>query len=761
MIPYTELVKVARKVAIRDKRRVLNEIENDPKGNKKSWGKWDKYPNDYTMKINDPKYPTAVVCEYIPELDLHLGIIDLDVPKENKSEHIPIEKLKSKAVKIIEKTYSVQSPSGGYQIYLLSKNPPKLREPGKLNIDYQVNKSGNKGKYCITDYRWNAEGKKEYYRKLGESPKEILIVDSIDDIFNEFLEDLESSGYIKTPQNEHSNEIVSIFKNYTTGRSSLNNFSLAIAGYLRKQDYPEEETINIIKKIFKDSGELNIRIENVKQTYARSIKEIEGWQHLKDVLGREDQERLTKITQNGSSDLRHEIGRKLMQHKYPSPQEIADLINMECDFYINSDTRIYYERLEDGRFEEIDHHRIVDYTNNIFGANQINEEIQRKAMLQITKKVKKDYNVLEFLNGYLNTVTRDFTEDKKKLSILPKATIPIKWNPDSDGGYIKKVIEEILDAKNDPENLYRWYIGFGHFFMGNNTLKKLIMVFGPSKSGKSTLGEIIQYLLNVSQTPTHNIIENNRFGLIDIIDKDVNIDDDIDNGIMRGIGNLNSVVEGRNMTIEMKNKNEFAKLTNKSIPKLYASGNTLPPIIGVGFKTRLLLIKAPHKRPIEERDLTLDQKISEGDYNSELEWLVHHTINLYWSYLENGSVLFTQEEENKQNQEYEFQSYPEKKAIEFLFKDDWEGGNTLPENCALKYIKIWCNWAYDNNKISEEHKRPSTKKIKNAINQCSFNRIRKEDGYHYEDLKMDEGLKNLLDNYLIEKESSIKPIMGK
>jgi len=448
MIPYTELLKVTRKVAIRDKERVLKEIENDPNVNKKSWGKWVKYPNDYGMKINDPKYPTALVCEYIKKLNLHLGIIDLDIPKEDKPEHIPIEKLKSKAVKMIKETYSVQTPSGGYQIYFLSRNLPKERAPGKLNIDYQVNKSGRQGKYCITDYRWNKEGKKEHYRKLGESPKEIKIVDSIDDIFKAFLKDLEGSGYIKTPQNEHSDEIVSIFKRYTQSRNSLNNYGLAIAGYLRKQNYPESETTNIIKKIFKDTGNLSTRIGNVKQTYERPIKEIEGWQHLKDVLGRDDQEKLTKITQNGSSDLRHKIARKLMLHRYPSPQEIADLINMECDFYINSDTRIYYEKLEDGCFEEINHHRIVDYTNNIFGANQINEEIQRKAMLQITKKVKKDYNVLEFLNGYLNTVTRDFIEDKKKLSILPKATIPIKWNPDSDGGYIKKVIEEILNAKH-------------------------------------------------------------------------------------------------------------------------------------------------------------------------------------------------------------------------------------------------------------------------------------------------------------------------
>jgi hypothetical protein len=138
-IPYTKLVKIVKKVAIRGHDQVLK----TPNRNKSPWGKtWDHYPRDYTKKINDPKYPTGIVCDYIKDLDLHLGIIDLDVPKNEND--IPINSLKSKAGKIIENTYSVQTPSGGYQIYLLSRKKPEAKQPSKLNVDYQVNKSNTK-----------------------------------------------------------------------------------------------------------------------------------------------------------------------------------------------------------------------------------------------------------------------------------------------------------------------------------------------------------------------------------------------------------------------------------------------------------------------------------------------------------------------------------------------------------------------------------------------------------------------------------------
>jgi len=61
-------------VAIKNREHVLK----NPKKNKSPWGKsWDQYPKDYSCRINDPKYPTAWVCDFVLELGLHLGVIDL------------------------------------------------------------------------------------------------------------------------------------------------------------------------------------------------------------------------------------------------------------------------------------------------------------------------------------------------------------------------------------------------------------------------------------------------------------------------------------------------------------------------------------------------------------------------------------------------------------------------------------------------------------------------------------------------------------
>lgn len=108
-IPFSELAKYAKKVAIKGKIQVMEGKEGD---NKRSWGKWNQYPKDYTNKTNDPNFPTAFICDKVPKLNLYLGIIDLDVPKEN--DHIPLNVLKSKAVSMINSTYTVQTASGGY-----------------------------------------------------------------------------------------------------------------------------------------------------------------------------------------------------------------------------------------------------------------------------------------------------------------------------------------------------------------------------------------------------------------------------------------------------------------------------------------------------------------------------------------------------------------------------------------------------------------------------------------------------------------------
>ena len=55
--------------------------------------------------------------------------------------------------------------------------------------------------------------------------------------------------------------------------------------------------------------------------------------------------------------------------------------------------------------------------------------------------------------------------------------------------------------------------------------------------------------------------------------------------------------------------------------------------------TRLVLIKAPNKRPIETRDETLHSKIQQGEYDPELEWLVHTAINTFWDNIDKPIII--------------------------------------------------------------------------------------------------------------------------
>ena len=155
--------------------------------------------------------------------------------------------------------------------------------------------------------------------------------------------------------------------------------------------------------------------------------------------------------------------------------------------------------------------------------------------------------------------------------------------------------------------------------------------------------------------------------------KTKNFKANINNGMLKGIGYLNTVISGKPIDLEIKGRNESVKLGNQQIPRMYANGNTLPPVVGEGWGTRLALIKAPNAKIKEEQDRTIHSKISQGDYNLDLEWLVYNAIKSYW---ELGTApIINQKMEDQQDRDYAFQSYPEKLAIEALVHEDYEDGN--------------------------------------------------------------------------------------
>jgi len=751
-IPINELFQTLEEnkliIALSDQHRVKQWI-NKPKPrevNKAPQINWEKNPKNYTG-FGDPRYGTAIKCDWIPSLKRQLVVIDLDLPNPDKENQIPIEILKSVSLKAISSTYSVKTPSGGVHIYLLSKKKPKQPQPN-INVDYQTNTGIGKGKYVAADWRWDTKGElKEYYKKLVESPDTVAMVDNSDDILLAIIQDLKDGGHIKTPQDDQYQKIAAVFKPYTENRNSINNFSLDICGYLRKNHFPEEATSKIIKEIFKGSHDLQNRLNNVKQTYERDIKKIRGISGLKEVLGKEDIEKLKDLTQQSNGDLKSTILKYIIKNKEPSVKILADYINESLELYQNLETKYFYEKTNTGQFMEIDERRIIEFVNDEFGVNSISSTKCIGVLKHITRPVEKNYDIVEFKNGILNTKTKEFVADKTQFNKTPKLVLNIDWNPTAEPGRIGQIIDEILTHPARPNDYEKWLRAVGHAFMGYNRLGKLVMVQGPSGTGKSTLTSILKRIFNYSDLSTSIITKNERFKNYPLVDKDVNIDDDINSGILKDIGFLNSVITGNAMPVEIKHEKKMIHPNNEQIPRLFANGNTLPPVLGEGFERRLLLIHAENKIDYNKKDDYLQGDIIQGKYDKDgLEWLVYTAINTYWDKID--EPITTVEDEAKMKEEYEYKSFPLKRGIELLFKDDFQPLSYIPVREVNMWVKRWCLYAFKENKISRDHKRPTNTQIKKAMDYAGFDQEIYHDGHStkrvYRDIALNQDMVNMM-----------------
>lgn len=758
---YNEFIKIAEKeqnlIALAGKSKVKHtwsqykkrkEFGEPPKVHKAPQINWDENPSKY-KGMGDKYFGMAIRCTYYPSIKKHFVVIDLDLPKKDRDDHIPIESLVNAFIDIQKLTHCRITPSGGLHIYLLSKARPKAKQP-KINIDYQANKSPdeNRGKYIVGNWRWNLEGTgKEHYKHLPVSHDDILIVDNADLILKHMLNRLEEMGLLISEEQLKVIEIINLLKPFVR-EVERNKYACAIAGYFYKEGYTQEITEEIIKGVFEGDEELySNRLGLVARTYQEKDKRnIKGWSYLKQYLSPQVAEDLQKSIGGKGANLKSKILQKLMKNTEPTAKLLADYVNQELDLYKNLNTLKYYERTPEGGFHEINEDRVIEFCNEEFGIHAISSKRCNQVLNFVTHPIKKDYNILEFTNGVLNTETREFIEDKTFFDVTPKMSLPFRWNPEAEGNKIEEVINQILDNSNYPEDKDLWFRAVGHALLGVNRIGKLVIVTGPTKTGKSTLTTILKRIFNYSSIPVITITKNERFTLYPMIDKDINIDDDINNGVLKNIGNLNTVAMGNGLEVEVKGENKSIKAENKEIPRLFANGNTLPPVLGEGFDSRLLLIHAENQIPHDQRLETLQSDILNGMYDHDLEWFVYTAVNKYLDKID--EPLTTEDMEAKMKEDQEFRSYPLSKAIDMIFNEDIVNEPVLKVKEVYQAIKLWCKWAYKTGKISKEHLKPSTRAMTRAMDHAGYlkKKVRVDESdyeWYYEDIEFSKHWKDL------------------
>jgi phage/plasmid-associated DNA primase len=622
-------------------------------------------------------------------------------------------------------------------------------------VDYQANTGTGRGKYVVADYRWDQSGEyKEEYKKVAESPDTVMIVENSDDTLNTYLGNLEKAGHIKNRKTAEIDAIVSILKPYVK-QGFRQDFSCAIAGYFKKQGYSQEFTENLINEVFSSDEEIAHRVNNVELTYKKSDEKIIGWNFLKEFLSQKDLQELSSLTQSNIDDLKLKIIYQVQKFKDPTKAMLANYLQKHLMIFTDPYVHKYYRQDEDGSFVEIDEIDIMLFCNDHFGINKINKDLCNKVFKYFTDPIEMDYDLIEFKNGILNTQTQEFFTNKRQLTKVPKLNIDLNWNPEAPGLEVEKLINKILDDPEHPEDMELWFRAVGHAFMGSNRIGKLVIVTGPSGTGKSTLTTFLQRIFKTSQVPTSKINDNERFTLHALIGKDINIDDDINNGILKNIGNLNTVITGNGLDIEVKGENRTINLTNPQIPRLFANGNTLPPVLGEGFERRLLLIHANNKIEYDERNDTLQNDILLGEYDDKgMEWLIYTAITKYWESMD--GPITSEESEAKMKEEHEFKSYPLKVGVASLFEDDYDDGNYLTVSEVNNAVKKWTFQVWREGKISKEHRKPSIHQIKKAMDNAGFSQttMRTQDEYgNISTMKVYEDIKKSKDfNFLIGEE---------
>lgn len=363
-----------------------------------------------------------------------------------------------------------------------------------------------------------------------------------------------------------------------------------------------------------------------------------------------------------------------------------------------------------------------------------------KAFYNMNQILPVKHNIIHFKNGSLEIPEKAlkpiFKENEFLKDALPKITFPFNWNPKANGGKIRKIIEEALTLEEEgfDDNLKIFLKSLGHSCMGKIENHIITILVGPPGTAKSTLLMMLKRGLTFSEVSIPDIVKNERFVLTPVVGKDINIVDDLQSNMIKGIGNLNTFIAGNGGLIEIKHSNARAELNSRNTPKIWGASNNLPPVLGDGFKRRLILIKVPKIIDPKDMDINLQNDILEGEYDDELEWLYYTAIT---TYLEERNMPFVSDEQK----EMMFEDYQNKsdslyscvnELFEFSKNDYIENGD------VKEMINKWHDKKVKDGDIFEEQKTNiSSQKIRKALERLGADKTRKtipftgEDGLQY------------------------------
>jgi len=687
-------------------------------------------PDDYGG-INDDKYPTGVPCGYIDKLGLYLTVIDID-NHGNKGD-IPISVFKDSIEDVKDKTYVVKTGTGGYHIYLLSKEAPQMK--GNYgNIDYKKNG------YVVNNWVYDKEGNKLLYQPFSSPDIPLMVLNNSDDVLNDLLDKLEDIGYLTQDKDKYLKKIIEILSYYfKDGQRS--DMTLVVAGYLKKKGFKFDNTLKIIKILVKDDKDFDKHIQTVEDTFSKSNPDkVVGYSSLKEYMLPKDLNELETLLSKNISSYKEKVLQAVSMGRNPSKKELANYILSENELFRDNSTYSYYVRTKEGIFKQIGEEDLISFINREIGSNVINRKLISSVLNEITETIEIDYDLIVFNNGVLNTRTMEFNDNNIVMEKAPKMYIPYNWNPSAKGGEIEDFLMRTFDDEDRKDNYSNLLKMCGHLFQGMNSIGKILFIYGAPATGKSTFMFLLKLIFdgNYSNNKLEIIAGNERFRNYDLINKAVNFDDEASNVYIKNANILKSVATGEELRIELKGVNEPVVLGNEQIPRLVVSGNELPIIKSEAFERRAIIIYADNVIPIEDRSDKFRRDLAEGKHRECMEWFIYTAISEY--YTNKDIPIQTAETEAQMVREYQNIANPLDMIVKDLFIESYDDYAYLSKKDVSRFIKMAGKFLIDEGIIDKRQFKLTPVKIKNAMEREGYDTervmINGDRTVHYVDIKL-------------------------
>ena len=354
------------------------------------------------------------------------------------------------------------------------------------------------------------------------------------------------------------------------------------------------------------------------------------------------------------------------------------LMNNACIKNINNNLHIYKEGVYVDGYKYIEQEMIKNISN--LKAAQRTEVLKYLSLIVPEGKPCSAYKIA-FSNGIYDLTTGELEEFNSDLVITNK--IPFDYVEGAYNELADKTLNKLACGDKKTRMLLDEYIGY-HFFR-RNELRKAFFFVGDKNNGKSTLLQMMSYLLgdeNVSYLGLDDL--GDKFRTAEIDGRLANIGDDIDDDFITKTGIFKKIVSGSNILVERKGQDPYK---TKPYCKFSFSANDTPKFKDRtgAVKDRLIFIPLKAKFSVDDPDF--DPFIITKLMKPEVaEYLIQIGIEGLKRVLKNKA--FTQTEEGaKELEAFDERNNPIIKFCRELSSDDVE--NKVIQDVYIRY-NLWC-----------------------------------------------------------------------